>query len=234
MLLTFLKKPSMFGSNMSLDLDIKKQIIVIGQKLAKRGMVAGSDGNISARLDKTHIVITASGKAKGFLTVGDLVIVDMEGMVIEGNCQPSSELAMHLAVYHKRPEINACVHAHPPYATSFAVVGIRLEKDILPEVVVFVGAIPLIKYAPPGTEAVPEALAPHLEGNNAFLLSNHGLLTIGRTLEEAYQRHETVEQYAKIVHLAHQLGEIRHIPAEDYSRLDELRRQLEKYPSDND
>ncbi|MDD3733053.1 MAG: class II aldolase/adducin family protein, partial [candidate division Zixibacteria bacterium] len=141
--------------------------------------------------------------------------------------QPSSEIAMHLFTYQQRPDIGACIHAHPPYATAFAVAGVKLESDILPEVVVFVGDIPLTAYAPPGTEAVPKALAPYIEKNSAFLLSNHGLLTIGRTLAEAYNRHETVEQYARIIHLARQLSpDIRHIPSADYERLVALRRQL--------
>jgi len=218
----------MFDSNMSLFFEIKSRIIETGQRLAERTMVAGSDGNISARLDMTQFIITPSGLPKGRLRREDLVVVDMDGKVIEGDRAPSSEIAMHLFVYKRRPDISACVHGHPPYATAFAVAGVRLDRDVLPEVVLLVGGIPLTDYAPPGTEAVPESLAPHIEKNNAFLLSNHGLLTIGRNLDEAYNRHETVEQYAKILHLARQLGDIRHIPAEDFARLEQLRLQLEQ------
>ncbi len=217
----------MFDSLMSSEFDLKKDIIRFGQQLAEKQMVAGSDGNISARIDETQIVITPSGFAKGRLEIDDLVVVDMSGRVIKGKYQPSSEMAMHLFAYQKRPDIGACIHAHPPYATAFAVAGVKLESDILPEVVVFVGDIPLTAYAPPGTEAVPKALAPFIEKNNAFLLSNHGLLTIGRSLTEAYNRHETVEQYARIIHLARQLSpDIRHIPSADYERLVVLQRQL--------
>lgn len=218
----------MFGSNMSLFFEIKSRIVETGQRLAEREMVAGSDGNISARLDKSRIVISPSGLPKGRMRREDLVVVDMEGNIIEGHRAPSSEIAMHLFVYRNRPEINACVHAHPPYATAFAVAGVKLDRDVLPEVVLLVGDIPLTAYAPPGTGAVPESLAPFIEKNNAFLLANHGLLTIGRNLDEAYNRHETVEQYARILHLARQLGDVRHIPAEDFARLEQLRLRLEQ------
>jgi L-fuculose-phosphate aldolase len=218
----------MFALTMSLFFEIKSRIVETGQRLAERSMVAGSDGNISARLDMTQFVITPTGVPKGRMRREDLILVDMDGRVLEGNRGPSSEIAMHLFVYRQRPDITACVHSHPLYATAFAVAGVRLEPDILPEIVLLVGDIPLTEYAPPGTEAVPESLAPYIEKNNAFLLSNHGLLTIGRTLEEAYNRHETVEQYARILFLARQLGDIRHIPAEDFARLEQLRIRLER------
>jgi L-fuculose-phosphate aldolase len=130
---------------------------------------------------------------------------------------------MHLFAYQRRPDCRACVHSHPPYSTAFAVAGIPLAEDILPEVVVFVGGIPLAEYAPPGTPAVPESLEPFIAEHNAFLLRNHGLLTIGRSMEEALHRHETVEHFARIVHLARQLGNVSRIPAADFARLQQLR-----------
>jgi len=135
---------------------------------------------------------------------------------------------MHLRVYQQREEIRSCIHSHAPYATAFAVAGVHLEEPILPEVVLFVGGIPLTDYAPPGTDAVPMALDPHLEGNNAFLLRNHGLLTLGRSLDEAWQRHETVEHYARIVHLARQLGNVENIPSDDFKRLEGMRQRLDE------
>jgi len=191
-------------------------------------MIAGSDGNISVRLDKDRILITRSGVAKGRMTERDIVVVAPNGGHVAGDGKPSSEMPMHLYVYNERPDIMACVHAHPPHATAFAVAGLPLEDDVLPEVVVFVGRIPLTEYAPPGTDAVPKALAPHVKTNNAFLLRNHGLLTVGRTLEEAYNRHETVEQLAKILTLARQLGQVHRIPQDDFERLSAMRRSFEQ------
>jgi len=134
---------------------------------------------------------------------------------------------MHLAVYHARKDIMACVHSHPPYATAFAVAGVNLLPDILPEIVVSVGEIPLIDYAPPGTEKVAQSLAPFLPDANGFLLRNHGLLTIGNSLETAYNRHESIEHFAKILHLARNLGSVNRIPPDDYKRLVSLREQIE-------
>ena len=212
---------------MSFTVTAAQQLIVAGARLDTKGFIAGTDGNLSVRLDDDTILVTPSGLPKGSLKAEDLVRVDREGNQVEGSSNPSSEVAMHLFAYRSRPDCKACVHSHPPYSTAFAVAGIPLAEDILPEVVVFVGGIPLAEYAPPGTGAVPESLAPFIEENNAFLLRNHGLLTIGRSVDEALNRHETVEHFAKVVHLARQLGNISRIPAADFARLQELRKSLE-------
>ncbi|MBD3258664.1 class II aldolase/adducin family protein [candidate division GN15 bacterium] len=201
-------------------------ILETGRRLDKREMIAGSDGNISVRLDAQSILITPSGSHKGRLNSDDLVVINLSGSKISGCREASSEAAMHLAVYRQRPDVGACVHAHPPHATAFAVAGQALPEDVLPEVVVFCGEITLTNYAPPGTAAVPDTLVPHLPNHDCFLLGNHGLLTTGRTLEEAYNRHETVEQYAKILLLARQLGTVQRLPSEDLDRLRSLRQKL--------
>lgn len=210
----------------------RKAVVEIGSRLAAKGLVAGTDGNISVKLDNGRIMITPSGLPKGRLSPDDLLIVDENGKKLQGRLNPSAEMMMHLFVYANRADVGACVHTHPPYATAFAVAGVGLADNILPEVVLFVGGIPLTDYAPPGTDAVPKSLEPHIEGNNAFLLRNHGLLTIGWTLEEAYNRMETVEHYAQIVHHAYQLGSINSIPSEDYQRLEKMRQRLEEAWSD--
>ena len=207
---------------------MKKAIVDIGRRLYDRGMIAGTEGNISVRLDDDRIIVTPLGLAKGRLTPEEMVIVDSNGKHLQGGMSASSELLMHLFVYKSRPEIAACVHSHPPYATAFAVAGIPLAEDILPEVALFVGNIPLTDYAPPGTDAVPKSLEPHIKTSSAFLLRNHGLLTLGRTLEEAFNRHETVEHYARIVLLARRLGSVEAIPPEDFKRLEKMRRKLDE------
>ena len=212
---------------------IRKKVADAGRWLSDRGLVAGTDGNISVRLEPDRILITPTGFSKGRLSPDDMVIVDSNGKKLQGGHEASSEMLMHLFVYKKRPDVTACVHAHPPHATAFAVAGISLVEDILPEVVLFVGGIPLTDYAPPGTDAVPRALEPHIENHNAFLLRNHGLLTLGRSLDEACQRHETVEHYAQIVHLARQLGSPNRLPSEDYERLQRMRRGLDKARNKN-
>ena len=201
-------------------------IIDIGQRLARKGFIAGADGNISVRLSPGEIMVTPSGLPKGSLAPDDLVVVDQAGNHLRGSRRASSELLMHLYVYQQRPEVLACVHSHPPTTTAFAVAGQALPTDILPEVILVVGEIPLTIYAATGTEEVPRALAPYIERCDAFMLRNHGLLTIGRSLEEAWARHETVEHYAKIVHLASQLGPVNPLPEAEVRRLKGMRERL--------
>ncbi len=206
---------------------VRKAIVDVSHRLAARSLVAGTDGNVSVRLDDGRIMITPSGLAKRRLSADDMLIVDENGKKLQGQREPSSEISMHLYVYASRPDIGACVHAHPPYTTAFAVSGVGLADNILPEVVVFIGGLPLTDYAPPGTDAVPKSLEPFIENNNAFLLRIHGLLTVGNSLEEAYNRVETIEHYAKTVYLAYQLGNVNCIPTEDYQRLEKMRRTLD-------
>lgn len=203
-----------------------QQIIEIGQRLAQKGFIAGADGNISVRISPSEIMVTPSGLPKGRLMLDDLVTVDSNGKHLSGERRASSELLMHLFVYAQRPDIQACVHSHPPHTTAFAVAGKPLPTDILPEVILVVGEIPLTEYAATGTDEVPQALAPYIARDNAFMLGNHGLLTIGRTLEEAWARHETVEHYARILHLASQIGGVRALPRTEVARLQALKEKL--------
>jgi L-fuculose-phosphate aldolase len=205
---------------------IAQEIISVGARMYRRGLLAGTDGNISARIDSDRLCITCSGVGKGGLKLEDIVAVTTAGQKLAGAKEPSSEMLLHLFAYRERPDVLACVHAHPPFATSFAVAGRKLEPDVLPEVVLFVGEIPLVEYAPPGTDAVPAAIAPYIKSCNAFLFRNHGVLTLGRNLEEAYNRMETVEHYAHILFLANQLGHVDRIPASDMARLREIARNL--------
>ncbi len=206
------------------DSAVKEALVHIARHLYERQMLVGTEGNISVRLDSDRILITPSGVCKGSLSAEDLVVVDRQGRQISGRGPASSELLMHLFVYDCRPEITGCVHSHPPYATAFAVAGVPLAGDILPEMVLLVGDVPLTEYASPGTEEVPRSLEPYVADNDAFLLRSHGLLTVGRTLEEAFIRHETVEHGAQIVWLAQHLGPAGRIPRSDVERLVRLRR----------
>ncbi|MEA3297512.1 MAG: class II aldolase/adducin family protein [candidate division Zixibacteria bacterium] len=207
---------------------VRKAIADTGLQLYKRGMLAGTDGNLSVRLDDDRIMITPTGASKGRLRPDDMVIVDVNGKHLQGQNKASSESAMHLFVYRSRSEVKACVHTHAPYATAFAVAGVSPGEDVLPEVIVSVGNIPLTDYAQPGTEEVWKSIAPHIETCNAFLLRNHGLLTIGRSLEEAFNRHEVVEHYTRILFLARQLGNVEAIPSEDFVRLEAMRKKLDE------
>ena len=178
--------------------EAKKQIIEMGRRMYAKGFVAANDGNISCRTGANEIVCTPTGVSKGFLTPDMLVTTDMSGKVLTGRMSPSSEVKMHLRVYNEMPDIMAVTHAHPPIATSFAIAGIPLDKAVLPEQVVILGSVPIAKYALTGTHEVPDSIAPYIQNYNAVLLANHGALTWGRSIEEAFFRLEEVEYFAQI------------------------------------
>lgn len=181
------------------DFEAKKLICEVGKRIYDRNFVAANDGNISVKVGPNTIWTTPTGVSKGFMTPDMMVKMDLNGKVISGKYKPSSEVKMHLRVYKENPEVNAVVHAHPPVATSFAIAGISLEQPILPEAVVLLGRVPVAPYATPGTQEVPDSIAPYCKDHNAVLLANHGALTWGRDLMEAHFRMESLEHYALIL-----------------------------------
>ncbi len=181
------------------DFEAKKIICEIGKRMYDRGYVAANDGNISVKCGPNTIWCTPTGVSKGFMTPDMMVKMDLKGNVIYGKCKPSSEVKMHLRVYNENPEVNAVVHAHPPVATSFAIAGIQLDKALLPEAVILLGNVPVAPYATPGTQEVPDSIAPYCKDHNAVLLANHGALTWGTNAIEAYHRMESLEHYAMIL-----------------------------------
>ncbi|WP_089739946.1 class II aldolase/adducin family protein [Gracilibacillus ureilyticus] len=178
------------------DFEAKKLICDIGKRVYQKNFVAANDGNISVRVGPDTIWTTPTGVSKGFMTPDMMVKMNLDGKVLAGNRKPSSEVKMHLRVYRESEETNAVVHAHPPVATSYAIAGINLEKPVSPEAVVLLGRIPVAPYATPGTEEVPDSITPLIKDHHAVLLANHGALTWGRDLIEAYYRMESLEHYA--------------------------------------
>jgi L-fuculose-phosphate aldolase len=203
----------------------KKDIIEIGRRLYQKGFVASHDGNISIWIGPAQILATATGVCKGFLGSEDIVLVDTQGKKIAGRGEPSSELKMHLLVYEKRPDVKAVVHAHPPVSTGFAVAGIPLAQCILPEVVVSLGAVPVAAYGTPSTYEVCDAIAPYVRKSEAFLLANHGVVTLGEDVFQAYYRMETVEHFARILLTARLLGNVNVLSREQVEKLMEVRRK---------
>lgn len=204
---------------------VRKEIVEIGRRVYDRGYVAANDGNISVRIDSDAILITPSGVSKGFMTPEMLVVCDMKGKSLSGPWKASSEIIMHLNVYKKRPDIKAIVHAHPPYSTAFGICGIPLTQAVLPEVVITLGRIPLVSYGTPGTEEIYKPLEPLIKDHDAFILQNHGALTIADSLERAYFRMETLEHFAHIAFIAKMIGNIHTL---EVGEIGELLRQREK------
>jgi L-fuculose-phosphate aldolase len=205
-------------------LALAREICEAGRRLLEAGLVAGTEGNISARLSAERVLVTPAGRAKGSLEPLDIVEVDLAGRVARGMERPTSELAMHLAILVARPDIGAVVHAHPPAATGFAAAGRTLPPDVLPELITEVGPVGLVPYGMPGTDELAEAIAPIARNHDALLLSNHGAVTLGRSLSEALNRMGSLEQAARIVLAARSLGGERRLAALDVERLRALRR----------
>lgn len=178
--------------------EIKSEIIEIGRRMYEKGYVVANDGNISVRADKDSIWVTPTGVSKGYMNEDILVRMGLDGSIVEGSYKPSSEVKMHLRVYKENPSVSAVVHAHPPIATAFAASGLSLDEPVLSETAMLLGSVPLVPYSTPGTEEVPNAIAPYCKTHCALLLANHGVLTWGNSLEQAYFRLEELEQTARI------------------------------------
>lgn len=187
---------------------LRKEIVEVGKRIYERGYVASNDGNISVRIDDKKILITPTGVSKGFINPADLIILDIDGKVIQGKKKHSSESNMHLQIYKDRPDVQSVCHAHPPYATGFAVAGVPLDKMVLPEVIIALGTIPLVEYGCTGTDELYMNISRYIKNYDAFLLANHGALTVGSNIINAYHKMETLEHFAKIQFIAQQIGNI--------------------------
>ena len=181
------------------DFEAKKAILDIGRRMYDKGFVASNDGNISCKVGPNTIWTTPTGVSKGFMTQDMLVKMDINGKILMGKWKPSSEVKMHLRVYKENPDVQAVTHAHPLVATSFAIAGISLDAAVLTEAVLGLGSIPVAKYATPGTDEVPDSIAPFVNTHNGVLLANHGALTWGKDIYQAFYRLESIEYYATIL-----------------------------------
>ncbi|MDE3152018.1 MAG: class II aldolase/adducin family protein [Gemmatimonadota bacterium] len=198
---------------------LRADIVRVCRALAGRGLIAGPDGNVSARLPSGNLLMTPAGMTKGDVEAADLVVVGPDGELVSGNHAASSEVRMHVRIYRRRPDVHAVVHAHPPTATAFAVVGEDFMAPVLPELVLQMGGVPLVPYATPGGDALADQFEPYLPHHDAFLMANHGATTVGPTLTIAHQRMESLEHAARILFAARQLGEIRALRPEQAAAL---------------
>ncbi len=210
------------------ELQIKELMCDIGRRVWQKGMVASNDGNFSVKLNENEYLCTPTGVSKGFMTPEFICKVDKAGNVLEANegFRPSSEVKMHMRIYEKRPDVNAVVHAHPMNATAFAIAGMPLDKLIMPEVAIFLGGVPLAKYATPGTMEVPDSIEEFLPYYDQALLENHGALTWGADLLSAYHKMESVEFYAELMMKTMILGNPREIAPNKVEELYEIRRNM--------
>ena len=188
----------------------EEYICEIGKRMYARQLVSDCDGNISVR-NQNEIIITPTMVNKGFMDASQMVYTDLNGNVLKGG-KPSSEIKLHLAIYKKRPDINAVVHAHPVCACTFAINGRAVDQRYMPEAIMSLGIIPVAPYAKPSTEQVAQSVEPFTHKHNGVLLANHGAVTWGKTLTDAYNLMEQLEFYCKTVILAEMTGTPQIIP----------------------
>lgn len=204
---------------------LRELICKMGALMHQRGYIDASSGNISARLDESRILATPSGLAKGFMTPDQLIIVDMDGQRIDtptqanAHLRPTSELLMHLECYRKRPDVGGVVHAHPPTAVALTIAGYDFNQCLIPELVIFLGVIPVTPYATPASAENRDAITTLIEHHNAMMLAHHGSLTVGASVWDAYLLLESLEHNANILLRVEQLGGPRSFISPDKIRL---------------
>jgi L-fuculose-phosphate aldolase len=204
---------------MPADRKLREEIVHYGRMLHERCFVAAMDGNLSVRLDRDRILVTPTCVSKGAMRPSDMVVVNAEGQKVSGRRSVTSEIGMHLLIYRTRPDVKAIVHAHPPTATGFAAAGMALTEPLVCEVVMGLGCIPLARYGTPGTSELAQTLEPFVPKYDAILMSNHGVVTYGDTLEHAYMKMETVEHFAQIALVTHLLGRQQPLKAGEIEKL---------------
>ncbi|MDD3637165.1 MAG: class II aldolase/adducin family protein [Bacteroidales bacterium] len=200
----------------------KKEIAYFMRRLYKRGLTTTSGGNISIKLPNGMVLITASQTDKGRMKATDVGMTDMHGRPLSNKLKLSMETGMHLAVYKNRPDVHAIVHAHPPLATSFAVAHKSINVNLMGESRAVVGKIATAPYQLMGTLALAEVVATEITTANAVLLANHGVLTVGKSLLEAFDRLEVLESCAKVELLSNLIGGAQPLSSEEVQAIDKL------------
>lgn len=201
--------------------ELRLAIVECGRVAYERHLVTSNDGNISVRMENGNVLITPSGISKGRLSPSDMLVVDLDGNIISSrpDRKPSSETPMHLEVYKARDDVRAVLHAHPIFATTLTVAGLEFPVDVLPEVLLLLGDVPVTEYATPSSHEDAVVIRPFLKTHNAMLLRQHGSLTYGKNLDEALIHLERVEHVSEIYWRAKMLGEVRRVPAEAQAKL---------------
>ncbi|MDE2636503.1 MAG: class II aldolase/adducin family protein [Chloroflexota bacterium] len=218
---------------MQTERDLRELICRVGRLMYQKGTVDGTGGNISARLADDRILMTPSGLATGFLAPDQLVIVNLAGERVdepnEANAElrPTSESSMHLECYRQRDDVMGVVHAHPPTAIALTLAGFDFQQCLIPEMVVLLGLAPTAPYSTPSSKENRDAITNLIREHDVILLSNHGSLTVAKSLWDAYLLLESLEHNAGIIHRALQLSsELKPIPADQIEKLVNYREQF--------
>jgi L-fuculose-phosphate aldolase len=205
---------------------MKQEMCEIGRRMYAKGYCAANDGNISYRLSEKEVLCTPTMVSKGFLKPEDLCTVDLEGNQLSGRRKRTSEIFLHLAIMKARPDVRAVVHCHPPHATAFGIAREPVPLCVMPEAEIFLGEVPIAKYALPGTKEFAETVLPFVHKANIVILANHGTVSYSDTLEKAYWWTEVLDSYCRILMLARSLGNIHYFSESEAQALLQLKEKL--------
>ncbi|HEY2040821.1 MAG TPA: class II aldolase/adducin family protein [Edaphobacter sp.] len=220
------QEPTLTVNGTANEDELRRNLVKFGKWLYRLGFMPGSSGNLSVRVNRDHILATPTGCSKYLLKPEDMVVVDLAGRQVSGSRKATSEIAIHLAAYHARADVNAVIHAHPPLATGFACAGRALDEPLCSEAIMILGPVPLAPYATTGTDDLAASLSSLIPDHSAILMANHGAVTYGDSLLDAFLKMETVEHFAHICLVAHQLGSARPL---EQSAVGELLQARAKY-----
>jgi L-fuculose-phosphate aldolase len=204
----------------------REQMCEIGRRIYNKGFAAANDGNISLRLGEDRVLCSPTRVSKGFMKPDDLCIVDLNGKQISGKRPRSSEILLHLTIMKARSDVRSVVHCHPPHATAFAVAREPIPKCVLPEIEVFLGEVAISPYETPGGQSFADTVLPFVKDTDTILLANHGTVTYGSDLEDAYFKTEIIDAYCRILILAKQIGRVNYYTDEKAAELINLKPKL--------
>jgi len=199
--------------------DVVEELILAGKRLDARKLNAGTDGNLSYRLDENTIIITASGKIKGLLSPEDFILVSMDGTPVNPDDDPSSETHAHTTAYSVRPDIRCVIHAHPPHGIACTLAGHSLEGIHIAEAAYAMGSVPTCSFAVPGTDEGGESIRPWIGKRDVLLMDRHGALTVGETIRQALSRMEMLDAVAYEILLAGGPGKIKPLSVDEVKRI---------------
>jgi len=198
------------SGNLMSEWKLREEMCEIGRRVYNKGFAAANDGNISYRMSEDRVLCTPTRVSKGFMKPDDLCVVDMDGKQVSGKRKRSSEILLHLTIMKTRPDIKSCVHCHPPHATAFAVAHEPIPKCTMPEFEVFLGEVAITPYETPGGQPFADTVIPYVKDTDTIILANHGTITCGGDLMDAYFKTEIIDAYCRILILAKQIGPIQY------------------------
>jgi len=205
---------------------LRSAICEIGKLCYAKGFIVGADGNLSARMNDGTVLITPAGAMKGFLQPENLAHVDMQGRVIDNGPKCSTETGIHLVSYRERPDVRAVLHCHPPHAVALTLAGIDMQIPVIPEIIVTIGGIPTAPFATPGTDELPNSIQAIVRCSDTVVMQNHGSVTLGANLLDAFKKLDMLEHTAKILWLANCVGTVKPLEPEAVAKLLDTRRKL--------